>query len=102
MVTDIITRSQLDLLTEVESSLLFFGNTTFKYRRGLGKCMEMMDVNGYRLSVVVDFYNMQNVRIKGTEPLTNCVKYFFFVTTLCWILIDSEIKQIHKNYYSVI
>jgi hypothetical protein len=69
-------RSRLALLTEVETSLLFFGNTTFKYRRGLGKCMEMVDVNGYRLSVVVDCYNMQNVRIKGTKPLTNCVKYF--------------------------
>ena len=66
MVMYIITRSWLALLTKVESSLLFFGNTTFKYRRGLGKCMEMMDVNGYRLSVVVDYYNMHNVQIKGT------------------------------------
>jgi hypothetical protein len=82
---DIITRYRLALLTEVESSLLFFGNTTFKYRRGLGKCMEMMDVNGYRLSVVVDCYNMQNVRIKGTEPLINFVKYSCFVMALYWI-----------------
>jgi hypothetical protein len=66
MVTDIITRSRLALLT------------------GLGKCMEMMDVNGYSLSVV-DCYNMQNVRIKGTEPLTNFVKYFCFVMALYWI-----------------
>jgi hypothetical protein len=56
----------LTLLTEVEASLLFFGNTTFKYRCGLGKCMAMVDVIGYRLSVVVDCYNIQNVRIKGT------------------------------------
>ena len=95
-------RSQLALLTEVETSLLFFGNTTFKYRHGLGKCMEMVDVNGYKLSVVVDYYNMHNVRIKGTKSLTNCVKYLCFVMTLCWILMDSEIKQIHKNYYSII
>jgi hypothetical protein len=85
MVTDIITISRLDLLTKVESSLLFFGNTTFKYRRGLGKCMEMMNVNGYRLSVVVDYYNMQNVWIKGTKPLTNFVKYLCFVMALYWI-----------------
>ena len=58
--------SWLALLTEVEASLLFFGNTTFKYRHGLGKCMEMVDVIGYRLSVVVDCYNIQNVWIKGT------------------------------------
>jgi hypothetical protein len=85
MVTDIITISRLALLTGVESSLLFFGNITFKYRSGLGKCMEMMDVNGYRLSVVVYCYNMQNVRIKGTEPLTNFVKYLCFVMALYWI-----------------
>jgi hypothetical protein len=30
-------RSLLALLTEVEASLLFFGNTTFKYRHGLGE-----------------------------------------------------------------
>jgi hypothetical protein len=47
--------------------------------------MEMMDVNGYRLSVVVDCYNMQNVRIKGTKPLTNFVKYLCFVMALYWI-----------------
>jgi hypothetical protein len=62
----------------------------------------MVDVNGYRLSVVVDCYDMQNVRIKGTKPLTNCVKYLCFVITLCWILMDSKIKQMHKNYYLVI
>ena len=88
------------LLTEIETSLLFFGNTTFKYRRGLGKCMEMVDVNGYILSVVDDCYNMQNVQIKEEKPLTNSVNYFRFVMTLCWILMDNEIKQIHINYYS--
>jgi hypothetical protein len=66
--------------------------------------MAVVDVNDYRLgmSVVVDCYKMQNVRIKGTKPLTNCVKYFCFVMALCWILMDSEIRQIHRNYDSVI
>jgi hypothetical protein len=59
-------RSLLALLTKVDTSLLFFGNTTFKYRRGLGKCMAMVDVIGYRLSVVVDSYNIHNLRIKVT------------------------------------
>ena len=62
----------------------------------------MVDVNGYRLSVVVDYYDMKNVRIKGTKPLTNCEKYLCFLIKLCWILMDSKIKQIHKNYYLVI
>jgi hypothetical protein len=37
----------------------------------------VVDVNDYRLgmSVVVDCCKMQNVQIKGTKPLTNCVKY---------------------------
>jgi hypothetical protein len=62
----------------------------------------MVDVNGYRLSVVVDCCDMKNVRIKETETPSNCVKYFYFVITLCWILMDSKIKQMHKNYYLVI
>jgi hypothetical protein len=43
--------------------------------------MVVVDVNDYRLgmSVVVDCYKMQNVRIKETKPLTDCVKYFCFV-----------------------
>jgi hypothetical protein len=53
---------------------------TFKYRCGLKKCMIVVDVNDYRMgmSVVVDYYTMQNVRIKGKKPLTNYVKYLLF------------------------
>jgi hypothetical protein len=49
--------------------------------------MAVVDVNDYRLgmSVVVDCYNMQNVRTKGTKPLTNCVKYLPLIMALCWI-----------------
>jgi hypothetical protein len=73
---------------------------TFKYRLDVA----VVDANDYRLgiSAIVDCYNMQNVWIKGTKHLTNFVRYFTFVITLCWILMISEIKQIHGNYYSVI
>jgi hypothetical protein len=39
-----------------------------KNRRGFGNCMAVMDVKSYILgmSVVVDYYKMQNVKIKGT------------------------------------
>jgi hypothetical protein len=47
--------------------------------------MVVVDVNDYRLgmSVVVDCYNMKNVKIKGTKPLTNCVEYLPFMMALC-------------------
>jgi hypothetical protein len=56
---------------------------TFKHR--LKKCMAVIDVDDYRLemTVVVDCYKMKNVQIKGTEPLTNCVKYLPFMMALC-------------------
>jgi hypothetical protein len=54
--------------------------------------MAMVDLIGYRLSLVVYCYNIQNVQIKEEKPLTNSVNYFRFVMTLCWILMDSEIK----------
>jgi len=49
--------------------------------------MAMVDVNDYRLgmNVFVDCYNMQNVRTKGTKPLTNCVKYLPLIMALFWI-----------------
>jgi hypothetical protein len=58
--------------------IVIFGNTTWKYRCGLGNCMAVMDVKSYRLgmSVVVDCYKMQNVQIRGTKPLAKSVEYF--------------------------
>jgi hypothetical protein len=67
MGTNIIT--DLDWLYYRNSDfIVIFGNTTLKYRCGFGKCMTVMDVNNYRLgmSVVVDCYKVQNVRIKET------------------------------------
>jgi hypothetical protein len=67
MGTNIIT--DLDWLYYRNSDfIIILGNTTFKYRCGLKKCMVVVDVNDYRLkmSVVVDCYKIQNVQTKGT------------------------------------
>jgi hypothetical protein len=46
--------------------------------------MAVMDVKSYRLgmSVVVNCYKMQNIQIKGIEPLVNYVKYLCYSGTV--------------------
>ena len=67
-------RSWLDL-SQNSDFVVISGNTTLNYRCGFGKCMVVMDVNNYRLrmSIVVDWYIVQNVWIEETEPITDCV-----------------------------